>query len=68
MIRSDKNQVSFSVVPLRSMGKLTNLSKSVATSVNLQVIIPILNILIKSRQNFGLKKKNQIRFQQSNVI
>lgn len=46
--------------------KLTNLSESVVTSVSLPITTSVLNILIKSRQNFGLKNKKQIRFQQSN--
>lgn len=49
-----KNQVSFSVLPLRRMYPL-------GISVSLQIITTIFNILIKSSQNFGLKNKNHIK-------
>lgn len=47
---SEENQVSFSVLPLRSM-------YSPAISVRFQIITTIFNILIKSSPNFGLKKQ-----------
>lgn len=50
---SEENQVSFSVLPLRSM-------YSPAISVSFQIITTVFNILIKSSPNFGLKKTRTI--------